>query len=126
MPVTLIFTVLILYYGTRAYVLEIDPWRSKGLMFAIAGLWILWLVFKNLIKFLLLVVAVVVVFYGYYQYENRDKIACKEAGREWNEEKKICEDKLAFTEKLGKMWDEYWNEKDEDVPANEARETKKE
>lgn len=125
-PVTLIFIILILYYGTRAYVLEIDPWRSKVLMFAVAGLWVLWLVFKNLIKFLLLAAVAAAVFYGYYQYENRDKIACQEAGREWNEEKKICEEKLTFREKLVKMWDEYWDKQEEETSDKKTPESKSE
>ncbi len=125
-PVTLIFIVLILYYGMRAYVLEIDPWRSKVLMFAVTGLWVLWLVFKNLIKFLLLAAVAAAVFYGYYQYENRDKIACQEAGKEWNEEKKICEDKLTFMEKLEKMWNEYRNKKEKETSDKEMPEGKPE
>ena len=53
-PVTLVLGALMLYYGFRAYVLEADPWRSKAIMIGLAVLWVLWLVFKNLIKFLLL------------------------------------------------------------------------
>lgn len=80
-PVTLVLGALMLYYGFRAYVLEADPWRSKAIMIGLAVLWALWLVFKNLIKFLLLAAVAAAVFYGYYRYENRNEIACREQGR---------------------------------------------
>lgn len=120
-PITLIFSVLMLYYGIRAYVMEIDPWRSKAIMMALAVLWVLWLVFKNLIKFLLLAAIAAAVFYGYYQYENRDKIACKKEGRVWNEEKNICEDKLDWMDKLENLWQEYMGSDDEDETAGDVK-----
>ena len=86
-PVTLVLGALMLYYGFRAYVLEADPWRSKAIMIGLAVLWALWLVFKNLIKFLLLAAVAAAVFYGYYRYENRNEIACREQGGVWDGEK---------------------------------------
>ena len=123
-PVTVIFLGAAAYYGARAYLLDIEPWRSKVLMFAALGLWVLWLVFKNLIKFLLLLAVVGAIGYGYYRYVNRDEIACKEAGRVWNEEKQICEDKLTFMEKLEKMWNEYWDGREEDKAAGDSQSNK--
>ena len=69
-PVTVILLGAAAYYGARAYLLDIEPWRSKVLMFAALGLWVLWLVFKNLIKFLLLLAVVGAIGYGYYRYVN--------------------------------------------------------
>lgn len=106
-PVTLVLGALMLYYGIRAYVLEIDPWRSKAIMIGLALLWALWLVFKNLIRFLLLAAVVGAVFYGYYRYENRDEIACREQGRVWNGEKGVCEDKTGWKEKLEELWERF-------------------
>lgn len=123
-PVTVILLGAAAYYGARAYLLDIEPWRSKVLMFAALGLWVLWLVFKNLIKFLLLLAVVGAIGYGYYRYVNRDEIACKEAGRVWNEEKQICEDKLTFMEKLEKMWNEYWDGREEDKAAGDSQSNK--
>ena len=123
-PVTVILLGAAAYYGARAYLLDIEPWRSKVLMFAALGLWVLWLVFKNLIKFLLLLAVVGAIGYGYYRYVNRDEIACKEAGRVWNEEKQICEDKLTFMEKLEKMWNEYWDSREEDKAAGDSQSNK--
>ena len=123
-PVTVILLGAAAYYGARAYLLDIEPWRSKVLMFAALGLWVLWLVFKNLIKFLLLLAVVGAIAYGYYRYVNRDEIACKEAGRVWNEEKQICEDKLTFMEKLEKMWNEYWDGREEDKTAGDSQSNK--
>ena len=82
-PVTLVLGALMLYYGFRAYVLEADPWRSKAIMIGLGVWWALWLVFKNLIKFLLLAAVAAAVFYGYYRYENRNEIACREQGGVW-------------------------------------------
>ena len=123
-PVTVILLGVVAYYGARAYLLDIEPCRSKVMMFAALGLWVFCIVFKNLIKFLLLLAVVGAIAYGYYRYVNRDEIACKEAGRVWNEEKQICEDKLTFMEKLEKMWNEYWDGREEDKAAGDSQSNK--
>lgn len=113
-PVTFVFGALMFYYGFRAYVLEADPWRSKAIMIGLAVLWVLWLVFKNLIKFLLLAAVAAAVFYGYYRYENRNEIACREQGGVWDGEKGVCGDKTDWTEKLEELWKRFTDGKEDE------------
>lgn len=113
-PVTFVFGALMLYYGFRAYVLEADPWRSKVIMIGLAVLWVLWLVFKNLIKFLLLAAVAAAIFYGYYRYENRNEIACRERGGVWDGEKGVCGDKTGWTEKLEGLWKRFTDGKEDE------------
>ena len=113
-PVTLVLGALMLYYGFRAYVLEADPWRSKAIMIGLAVLWVLWLVFKNLIKFLLLAAVAAAVFFGYYRYENRNEIACREQGGVWDGEKGVCGDKTGWTEKLEELWKRFADGKEDE------------
>ena len=113
-PVTLVLGALMLYYGFRAYVLEADPWRSKAIMIGLAVLWALWLVFKNLIKLLLLAAVAAAVFYGYYRYENRNEIACREQGGVWDGEKGVCGDRTGWTEKLEELWKRFADGKEDE------------
>ena len=120
-PVTLIFGALMLYCGIQAYVLGNSPWQNKIIMAAIAAAWVLWLVFKNLIKFILLALIAGGLFYGYYRFENREEIACKEQGRVWNKEERTCEDKTGWKEKLEQLWQQYIGSKEE--KATDKQET---
>lgn len=124
-PVTLVLGALMLYYGFRAYVLEADPWRSKAIMIGLAVLWALWLVFKNLIKFLLLAAVAAAVFYGYYRYENRNEIACREQGGVWDGEKGVCGDKTGWTEKLEELWKRFADGKEDEKKKRPAAEKNK-
>lgn len=76
--------------------------------------WALWLVFKNLIKFLLLAAVAAAVFYGYYRYENRNEIACREQGGVWDGEKGVCGDKTGWTEKLEELWKRFADGKEDE------------
>lgn len=111
-PVTVILGCAVIYYGLSAYIFGIDPIRSKILMYGALGIWVLWLLFKHLIKFILFLAVIGIIAYGYYRYSNRDKIACQDSGRQWNEEKKICEDKLSYIDRLERLWHEYWQEEE--------------
>ena len=83
-------------------------------MIGLAVLWALWLVFKNLIKFLLLAAVAAAVFYGYYRYENRNEIACREQGGVWDGEKGVCGDKTGWTEKLEELWKRFADGKEDE------------
>lgn len=97
-------------FGRIDALLRISRLRSGGGSLAqqgdydrLAVLWVLWLVFKNLIKFLLLAAVAAAVFFGYYRYENRNEIACREQGGVWDGEKGVCGDKTGWTEKLEEL-----------------------
>ena len=83
-------------------------------MIGLAVLWALWLVFKNLIKFLLLAAVAAAVFYGYYRYENRNEIACREQSGVWDGEKGVCGDKTGWTEKLEELWKRFADGKEDE------------
>ena len=54
------------------------------------------------------------VFYGYYRYENRNEIACREQGGVWDGEKGVCGDKTGWTEKLEELWKRFADGKEDE------------
>ena len=77
---------------------------DKAYLFGTVGLWILWIVAQSFIKTLILLIAAGAAFYGYYYFSNYDEIMCKQSGKVWNKEQKICEEKLTVIQQVQKWW----------------------
>lgn len=108
-PVTIFLFALMIWFAAKAYIFETDVWQSKAALLGVFGLWVLWLIFKNLIKFLLFLAVGVAVFYGFYYYQNKDEIDCEKAGKVWDESEKICEAPKTFMESLEDLWKQYFD-----------------
>ncbi len=96
----IIFACALGYFGLLAFVLEKDPMINKMIMIMIGGFWILWIFAKSFLKIVFAVALVgAIAFAGYYVI-HAEEIECKKAGREWNKELKVCEDKKTVGEKI--------------------------
>ncbi len=94
------FASALAYFGFLAFVAEKDPMTNKMIMIVVGGLWVLWIFAKSLIKMAVLVALIgTMLFAGYYVIHAKE-IECKNAGRHWNKELQICEDKKTIGQKL--------------------------
>lgn len=106
-PVNTVFAAALLYYGFLGFVLENNPLVDKLIFFVVIGLWMFWLLAKNLFKIILLAVVIAMAGYGYYAYTHKDIAECEVSGGEWNKETKTCEAKLSWWQKAMQMWEDY-------------------
>lgn len=113
-PINWLFVIFASYYGFLAFILESRPWFNKTIFWAIIAVWILWFFLKNMLKLVLLLAVVGACFYGYYRFDNREKIACVEKGMVWNNQAESCEKKVGLRQKVQNIWYEYWNVTEED------------
>ena len=103
-PINLAFAAVVLYFLFKIYILRFDSFVDKAYLFGVIGLWILWIVAQSFIKTIILLIAAGAAFYGYYYFSHYDEIMCKESGKVWNKEQKICEEKLNIIEQVQKWW----------------------
>ncbi len=104
----IVFAAALAYFATLAFVMDKDPMTNKMLMVIVAGLWVLWIFAKSLLK-TAAVIAIIgaVTLAGYYVIHAKE-IECKNAGRVWNKKLEICEDKKTISEKIkGAMSDMF-------------------
>ena len=102
-PVNAVFILLLTYYGVRIFLLGQDSMAVKAQGAGVLFLWILWFAAKSIIKLLFVVMLVLAVAYGWYQYSRHDEIVCKDNGGNWNRELKICEEKLTLWQQIKRM-----------------------
>lgn len=95
----LIFAVALGYFAFLAFVLEQNQTVNEMIMVVIAGIWILWIFAKSLLKMIAAALVVGGILFAGYYVLHAEEIACKNSGREWNKELKVCEDKKTFVEK---------------------------
>lgn len=107
-PVNILLALAILYYAAQVYVLGINPVYNKMIMFGLMGLWLLWLLARSLFKLILLLIVAGGLAYGWYWYSTREIRACEEAGRVWNKEKNVCEDKKTILQKAEELLKKYF------------------
>ena len=106
-PVNTIFLAAMLYYAFLGFVVQNNPLADRLVFFAVVGLWLLWLLAKNVFKLILLAVVIAACAYGYYAYTHKAIAECEASGGEWNKETKKCEAKRSWWEKAMKLWDDY-------------------
>ena len=98
--VHIVFAAALSYFALLAFVLEKDPMTNKMMMVLVAGFWVLWFFAKSLIKMVAGIALVGgMIFAGYY-IVHAEEIECKKAGREWNKELQVCQDKKTVGEKI--------------------------
>ena len=98
--VHILFACALAYFGLLAFVIEKDPMLNKMIMIMIVGFWLLWIFAKSVIKIMLAIVLLgAMLFAGYYVLHYQE-LECKNAGRHWNKELKVCEDKKTMTQRL--------------------------
>lgn len=107
--VNLIFFLSLSYYAIATYVLGVDPIMNKVVMIGILMLWFFWFVARTLFKLLFMLLFVLVIMYGWYLFSTREKRSCEEAGRVWNAEQQVCEDKKSIMEQIQELWHKYFS-----------------
>lgn len=100
----IIFACALGYFGLLAFVLEKDPMINKMIMVMIGGFWILWIFAKSFLKIVFAVALLGAMLFAGYYVLHAEELECKKAGREWNKELKVCEDKKTVTEKLSDLF----------------------
>lgn len=103
-PINVAFAAVVLYFLFKIYIIGQDAFINKAYLFGTVGLWILWIIAQSFIKTLLLLLAACGAFYGYYYFSHYDEIMCKNNGGIWNQEQKICEEKLTVIQQVQKWW----------------------
>lgn len=119
-PMSVLFGVLLLYYGFQAFVLGNNPYLNKALMVAVVILWLLWFLFKNLFKLLLLAVVIALGAYGYYHYTHLNENKCEAQGGVWNAETNSCEEKLGWWQQIKLLWSQSIPEVKSSKPDSSA------
>ncbi len=107
--VNLIFFLSLSYYALATYIFGINPITNKVIMIGILMLWFFWFLARTLFKLLFLLLFVLAIIYGWYLFSTREKRSCEEAGRFWNEEQQICEDKKSIMEQIQDLWQKYFS-----------------
>ncbi len=107
--ISFLFATAVLYYAFQAYVLETDVFLNKLIMFVIIALWGLWLLVRHMAAILLVLIVLGGAAYGWHLFSTRDARACEEAGKVWNEENQICEDKKTFLQKIEAFINKYFS-----------------
>ena len=103
-PINVICLIVLGYCAIQIYILENDVVTHRVVMFGTVGAWIVLFLANHLLKVILLLVVVLGIAYGWFQFSNKDKIACEEQGGFWNENTLDCEKKISFWEQLNKKW----------------------
>lgn len=104
-PVNLLFGLALLYYAFRIYVLGQDALFNKVTLLAIIFMWLIWYLFKNVIKLILLAFIIAFGAYGCYYYSHQDQRLCEKNGGVWNETSQTCEEKTSWWQKFKNLWE---------------------
>ena len=95
-PVQSVFGIVLLVYLARIFIFGQDEFAIKFQALGVAFFWVLWVVAKSIIKLILFIALLLVGAYGYYNYNNHDKISCEDSGGYWNAKEEICEEKTGI------------------------------
>ncbi len=120
-PVNTFFGLLVIYELFSIYVLGQNALTDKLTLAGLLFLWLLWYLFKNVIKLLLLAILIALAAYGWYYYSHQDQRLCEQSGGVWNEQTATCEEKISFWQKVKNLWQEKIKIKETSPSKSSAR-----
>lgn len=103
-PINTAAILALLYFGSRAYIFNIDPMFNKLLMGCVAALWLILFLVRHLLKLIITIIIIFLIIYGVYYWSRRDIVACEDSGGTWNEQTQSCEIPQNWFDKLKKLW----------------------
>ncbi len=104
-PVNILFVLALAYYGTKAYYFN-PSIMNKAIFLGIVALWGLWFIAKHMMMLLIVIGILGGGAYLWYDLSQKEARKCEESGGFWNENTRVCEEKVSFTDKVKKFIDE--------------------
>lgn len=108
--VHVVFGIFLAYFGLLAFVFDKDPIINKMMMVIVAGVWLLWIFAKSMLKIVLITLIVGSIGFACYYVLHAPEIECKKSGREWNKKEQLCEDKKTVFEKIKNSFSDIMGE----------------